>query len=112
MRKLIISFQMIFIQCINIMIRVFYVQGILLSAKKNVMRTNGVIVDALLGDNPALDEYSENLQTYNNQMLASRILNEELARVVVHNSNKEQAEVFDIVFHPTGNENEKDEGNE
>jgi hypothetical protein len=38
------------------------VQGIILSAIKNVMRTEGVIVEALLGQGVALDDYATRLQ--------------------------------------------------
>lgn len=42
--------------------REIIVNGIIVSAKKNVMRTDGVIVDAILGQGDALDDYSERLQ--------------------------------------------------
>jgi hypothetical protein len=38
------------------------VPGIILNVSKNVLRTEGIIVDALLGQGEALDEYAKNLQ--------------------------------------------------
>lgn len=42
--------------------RTFEVPGVLLKVDRRVMRTEGVIVDALLGNGPALDGYAERLQ--------------------------------------------------
>ncbi len=39
------------------------VPGIILAANRHVLRTEGVIVEALLGQGEALDDYSRNLQT-------------------------------------------------
>jgi hypothetical protein len=38
------------------------VPGLILNVSKNVMRTEGIIVDALLGQGEALDEYAKHLQ--------------------------------------------------
>src|SRR6266481_6252184 len=38
------------------------VPGIILNVSKNVLRTEGIIVDALLGQGEALDEYAKHLQ--------------------------------------------------
>ena len=40
----------------------FSVPGVILSMTKNVLRTEGIIVEALLGEGPALDSYATRLQ--------------------------------------------------
>lgn len=43
--------------------KAFPARGIIIAATENVMRTDGVIVEALLGQGEALDAYSQGLQT-------------------------------------------------
>lgn len=89
----------------------FLIPGIILSAKKNVMRTEGVIVEALLGHGDALDSYAHGLQdekvrqkVLDNQMNELLIKREELAQRLVHTKNEEAANIFETVFASTQEE--------
>lgn len=66
------------------------VPGIVLSADKNVMRTEGVIVEALLGQANALDDYSLGLQ--NEKVRAQTIENE--MREVALQLEKQKLEIL------------------
>lgn len=71
------------------------VPGIIINVDKVVMRTDDVLVDAVLGDGDALDEYSQGLQTQ--AVEAERVQNEFLAlknqllRKIVNAPDKEAA---------------------
>ena len=81
------------------------VPGILISATTNVMRTDGVIVEALLGVGDALDEYSHGLQDeavrakiLSNDLLEAEIERNNLGIKIVSENDKEKAELFKQVF--------------
>jgi hypothetical protein len=60
------------------------VPGIIMSASKNVLRTEGVLVESLLGDKDTLDDYSRT---------AMRIK-------LINSKDTEGAKIFEKVFHP------------
>ncbi len=82
------------------------VPGIIMAVKNSVMRTEGVIVDALLGQGDALDAYSHGLQeqAVKDKELANAITQEELerlalARAVIEQKDKEAAAIY-AQIHP------------
>jgi len=95
------------------------VPGIILSAKKYTLRTDGVIVDAILGQGDALDVYSHGLQDeavrnheLNNTLLESTIEKNQLAMKIVQGKETESAKIFAQVFPPPKViEKEKDSDN-
>lgn len=68
--------------------RRFEVPGVLLKVDRRVMRTEGVIVDALLGNGPALDGYAERLQELEVDRRAAEVAKEraEAERVALVNA--------------------------
>lgn len=83
----------------------FTVPGIVLSADKNVMRTDGIVVEALLGRGEALDGYATDLQheevrkrLLQNDEREATIARERLAHDVVTDGDDESADRFDRVF--------------
>lgn len=81
------------------------VPGVILAAMENVMRTDGVVCDAVLGAREALDGYSKGLQ--NSAVEARRIENsrqragvdkEQLAMKLVEESNAEAARIWKDVY--------------
>jgi hypothetical protein len=81
------------------------VPGIILSADKIVLRTDGVIVDALLGQGEALDEYSRGLQTASvrskelqNTLLETIIDKNKMANKIIENKDVESAKIFGQVY--------------
>jgi hypothetical protein len=82
------------------------VPGVILAVMKNVMRTDGVVCDAILGSGDALDTYARGLQVA--ELEARRILTkreraalrkDELALKLVRDKDTEAARVFGLV-HP------------
>jgi hypothetical protein len=81
------------------------VPGVILSAVKNVMRSDGIVCDAVLGQGEALDAYNRGLQR---EAVAARrletgraraaIAKEELARRLVESDDAEGARIFRDVF--------------
>jgi hypothetical protein len=81
------------------------VQGIIVSANKYVMRTDGVIVEALLGQAEALDNYSKGLQDH---AVRAKELENRLSEIegtikylgidVVKGKDAESAKIFGQVF--------------
>ncbi|MFC4550079.1 MULTISPECIES: hypothetical protein [Halorussus] len=87
------------------------VDGIILSTTETTLRTDGVIVEALLGQGEALDEYSEQMQEesveateQNNELLDAHVQRETLARTIVDKKDKEAAEIYEMVFPPEEDE--------
>ncbi|MFC4019987.1 hypothetical protein ACFOW4_18860 [Micromonospora sp. GCM10011542] len=87
----------------------FTVPGVILSVQKNVMRTEGIIVEAVLGQALALDRYNSDLQ--DEALRERRIANEaaelansreRLAQQVVGTGSTEQADRYASVFPPAG----------
>lgn len=83
------------------------VPGIILSASKYVLRTEGIIVDALLGQGNALDEYSKRLQeetnrakTLANDLETAKIKREEMGQKIVNNKDGAAADIYQKVFSP------------
>jgi hypothetical protein len=83
------------------------VPGIILSANKYTMRTEGVIVEALLGQGEALDDYSKSLQEeaieakqIANKLADAQLEREKLAQKIVKEKDAEAAEIFSQVFPP------------
>jgi hypothetical protein len=62
------------------------VPGVIVDVNKNVMRTDGVIVEALLGVASGLDEYSQGLQ---DQKVKSQELDNRLKELAVHRAELE-----------------------
>ncbi|WCN78928.1 hypothetical protein [Micromonospora sp. LH3U1] len=86
----------------------FTVPGVIMSVQKNVMRTEGIIVEAVLGQALALDPYNSDLQ--DEALRERRIANEaaelansreRLAQHVVGTGSTEQADRYATVFAPT-----------
>ena len=81
------------------------VPGLILSVRKHVLRTDGVIVEALLGQAPALDLYSQQLQDEkvvekerDNQRLALENDKLELALQIVRDADGDRAELYEKLF--------------
>jgi hypothetical protein len=83
------------------------VPGVVVSAVTNVMRTEGVIVEALLGQSNALDSYSARLQEeavehrdVENDAIAAATEKTRLGVQVVRDADAERAAVYRDVFGP------------
>ena len=85
----------------------FDVPGVILSADTTVMRTDSLIVEALLGQADALDAYSRGLQDerveaqrLTNRRIALDIQLEELRQRIVNDRDAEAAAIFAQVYAP------------
>lgn len=83
----------------------FTVPGIILSADKNVMRTEGIVVEALLGQSDALDEYSNGLQeeavrtrVLENQMTEIDLTGTQLGLDLVESGDEETIDRFERIM--------------
>ena len=83
----------------------FEVDGIILAVTSNVLRTDGIIVDSLLGQGDALDDYSAALQQASveakqieNQRASAEARRAELANSVVSSKDDGEASVYAKVF--------------
>ncbi|MBD2202366.1 hypothetical protein H6G33_12090 [Calothrix sp. FACHB-1219] len=81
------------------------VPGVILSAMRNVLRTEGIIVDALLGQGDGLDEYSHGLQdeavrekALANEALRLKNEREQLALQIILSKDTEAAKLFQQLF--------------
>ncbi len=81
------------------------VPGIIVSAQLNVMRTEGVFVEALLGQGDALDAYSHGLQDeavrekqLKNDLKEKEIAKMELANSVIDNDETSKAKLFEQIY--------------
>jgi len=74
------------------------VDGVVLQESDQVLRTDSVIVDALLGTNDALDQYSADLQT--ETIREKKLANdrEELAQQLVSSGDSTKATIFQELF--------------
>lgn len=88
------------------------VPGIILSAKKHILRTEGVIVEALLGQGEGLDVYSKSLQELEVERRKAEVvkLNAEADRAVLINqlskdNDKERAQVLTELICPCKSDN-------
>jgi hypothetical protein len=87
------------------------VPGVILSAMKNVMRTDGVVCDSLLGLGNALDHYSKGLQRealearrLENDRQRAGLHKEQLAIELVKEGNADGARIFNEVYPTPENE--------
>lgn len=85
----------------------FTVPGIVLSFDKITMRTDGVVVDALLGQGDALDQYSHGLQDQSvetqrvaNAQAHAAVSREELAQRIVSEKDEAAAALYAKLFVP------------
>lgn len=85
----------------------FKVPGVILAVNKYVMRTEGVIVESLLGQAPALDPYSAALQDeavrakkLENDRLGADIARVQLAAQIVRDKDSAAAGIYATVFPP------------
>jgi hypothetical protein len=83
------------------------VPGIIVDADSHVLRTDGVMVEALLGVGEALDSYSQGLQReaerakeLANTQLNATVAREELAQLLVRSKATDGATLFAEMFYP------------
>ncbi|HEX7174353.1 MAG TPA: hypothetical protein VF240_03605 [Pyrinomonadaceae bacterium] len=83
------------------------VPGIIMAASKYVLRTEGVIVEALLGQGDSLDAYSHGLQDESveerrlaNERAKVEIEKERLALQIIQSKNAEAAKLFALLYPP------------
>lgn len=81
------------------------VPGIILAAMKSVLRTEGIIVEALLGQGDSLDLYSHCLQdeairakTLANELLQAQLKREELGRRIVEAADEAAMKIYQGIF--------------
>jgi hypothetical protein len=81
------------------------VPGIILFANKNVLRTDGVIVDAILGSGDGLDAYSHGLQdeavrerAVNNALKQAQVERERLGQLIVSQTTTDKVKAFHDCF--------------
>jgi hypothetical protein len=74
------------------------VPGIALSRQQMIMRTDGVLVDAVLAEGEALDKYSRDLQTVTVAERQVAVERERLAQQIVLSGNEAQAALFAKLF--------------
>ncbi|QKV90564.1 hypothetical protein HUT19_01250 [Streptomyces sp. NA02950] len=77
------------------------VPGIILNVDKTVMRTEGVVVDALLGQGNALDEYSQGLQLSAVRERALDNDREALGQKLVTDNENAKAKIYKDIFTPS-----------
>jgi hypothetical protein len=84
------------------------VPGVIVAVTTNVMRTEGVVVDALLGQGEGLDDYSRGLQQaavaereLRNQELEQTIADRKQVAGIVTAKDDEAADVYEKVHPPT-----------
>ena len=78
----------------------FEVPGIILSQNQIIMRTDGVLVDSILGEGDALDEYSHGLQDATVGERQAAVSRELLAQEIVRNKDADMAALFVQLFPP------------
>lgn len=83
----------------------FAVPGIILNVSKNTMRTDGIIVESMLGQGQALDEYSANLQDekvrekkLQNRLLELEIEEREKRLAILTSGDKAKADIYKALF--------------
>lgn len=81
------------------------VPGVILAAMENVMRTDGVVSDAVLGQGEALDDYSKGLQKtavearrIENSRQRAALDKEQLAMKLVEQGNADRARIWKDVY--------------
>lgn len=80
------------------------VPGIILAANNHVLRTDGIVVDAVLGKGEALDEYSSKLQHQSvrerelkNDMMATEVRMRELALHILESKDSTAAQLYALL---------------
>lgn len=80
------------------------VPGIILAANRHVLRTDGIVVEALLGQGEALDNYSRNLQIESvrekelrNELLEAEVAMKRLALQIMTNKDSEAAQIYKLL---------------
>jgi Bacterial Ig domain len=83
------------------------VPGVILTAIMNVMRTDAILVEALLGQGEALDDYSKGLQAaaikekeLANTSLQNGVAREQLAQQLVATKDSDAAKIFAEIYPP------------
>lgn len=83
------------------------VSGMIIESTKSVLRTDGVIVDSILGIGHALDPYSDQLQKMANEekKLENRLREIEVKKVelgtkIIEENKKEESELYERLFVP------------
>ncbi|CAH1207217.1 hypothetical protein PAECIP111893_02719 [Paenibacillus plantiphilus] len=83
------------------------VPGIILAANRHVLRTDGIVVEALLGQGEALDNYSRNLQLESvrekelrNELLETEIAMKRLALQIMTNKDEAAAQIYKVLNPP------------
>jgi hypothetical protein len=81
------------------------VPGIILAAMKSVLRTEGIIVDALLGQGDGLDQYSHGLQdetirakTLANELSQLQARREELGQKIVEAKDEAAMKIYQGIY--------------
>jgi Bacterial Ig domain len=84
------------------------VPGVIVGVTTNVLRTEGVVVDALLGQGEGLDDYSRGLQqaavgerVLRNKELEQEISDRQLVSKIVTDKDDDAADVYEKVHPPT-----------
>ncbi|MFC5471220.1 Ig-like domain-containing protein [Cohnella suwonensis] len=92
------------------------VPGIILAANRHVLRTEGVIVEALLGQGEALDHYSRGLQTetvrekaLKNELLEREIKMKEMALDILESRDELAAKLYGMINLPPVAEQDEEE---
>lgn len=80
------------------------VPGIILAANRHVLRTDGIVVEALLGQGEALDSYSRNLQTESvrekelrNSLLEAEVEMKRLAVQILTDKDEAAAQIYALL---------------
>lgn len=92
------------------------VPGIIMAANKHVLRTDGIVVDAVLGQGEALDEYSSNLQLQSvrekelkNDLLQTEVRMRELALQILESKDQAAAQLYALLNpQPVASEEEEE----
>ncbi len=91
----------------------FLIPGVIIDMTTNVMRTEGIMVEAVLGRGEALDDYNQGLQ--DQKVIAEQLSNqkteiennqEKLKQKMVSNENMEAAEVYRKLYYDNCNSEE------
>lgn len=94
------------------------VPGIILAANRHVLRTDGIVVEALLGQGEALDSYSRNLQTESvrekelrNSLLEAEVEMKRLAVQILSDKDQAAAQIYALLNPaPVAQEDQEDAG--
>lgn len=92
------------------------VPGIILAANRHVLRTDGIVVEALLGQGEALDSYSRNLQTESvrekelrNSLLEAEVEMKRLAVQILTDKDQAAAQIYALLNPVPAAQDEQDD---